>query len=42
MEAEKAAGKRPKNKYDTAFRIEAVHRVTQNGQAAKRVALLGR
>ena len=38
MEAEKPAGKRPKNKYDAAFRLEAVRRVTQDGQAATRVA----
>jgi transposase len=38
MEAEKPAGKRPRNKYDAAFRAEAVRRVTQDGQAATRVA----
>ena len=38
MEAEKSAGKRPKNKYDAAFRVEAVRRVNQDGQAATRVA----
>ena len=39
MEAEKPAGKRPRTKYDTAFRTEAVRRVTQDGQATTRVAL---
>ena len=38
MEAAKPAGKRPRNKYDAAFRLEAVRRVTQDGQAATRVA----
>ena len=38
MEAEKPADKRPRNKYDAAFRAEAVRRVTQEGQAAARVA----
>lgn len=38
MEAEKPAGKRPRTKYDAAFRTEAVRRVTQDGQAATRVA----
>ena len=38
MEAAKPAGKRPKNKYDAAFRVEVVRRVTQDGQAATRVA----
>jgi transposase len=38
MEAEKPAGKRPRNKYDAAFRTEVVRRVTQDGQAATRVA----
>ncbi len=38
MEAEKPAGKRPRNKYDAAFRTEAVRRVSQDGQAATRVA----
>ena len=38
MEAEKPAGKRPRTKYDTAFRTEAVRRVNQDGQAATRVA----
>ncbi|RZK14687.1 MAG: hypothetical protein EOO56_24400 [Hymenobacter sp.] len=38
MEAEKPAGKRPRTKYDAAFRAEAVRRVTQDGQAATRVA----
>lgn len=33
MEAAKPAGKRPRTKYDTAFRTEAVCRVTQDGQA---------
>ena len=43
MEAEKPAGKRPRNKYDAAFRAEAVRRMTQDGQAATRVAqALGR
>jgi transposase len=38
MEAEKSAGKRPRKKYDAAFRLEAVRRVSQDGQAATRVA----
>lgn len=38
MEAEKSAGKRPRTKYDAAFRLEAVRRVSQDGQAATRVA----
>ena len=38
MEAAKPAGKRPRNKYDAAFRLEAVRRVSQDGQAATRVA----
>ncbi|TDN39594.1 hypothetical protein E4631_22885 [Hymenobacter sp. UV11] len=38
MEAEKPAGKRPRTKYDAAFRAEAVRRVTQDGQTAIRVA----
>ena len=38
MEAEKPAGKRQRTKYDAAFRAEAVRRVTQDGQAATRVA----
>ena len=38
MEAEKSAGKRPKTKYNAAFRVEAVRRVTQDGQAATHVA----
>jgi len=38
MEAAKAAGKRPRIKYDAAFRTEAVRRVNQNGQMATRVA----
>lgn len=37
MEAAKAAGKRPRTKYDVAFRTEAV-RVNQDGQLAARVA----
>ena len=39
MEAAKPAGKRPRTKYDAAFRTEAVRRVTQDGQAVTRVAL---
>jgi transposase len=38
MEAEKPAGKRSRTKYDAAFRTEAVRRVSQDGQAATRVA----
>ncbi|MGI4872695.1 MAG: transposase [Janthinobacterium lividum] len=38
MEAEKPAAKRPRTKYDAAFRAEVVRRVTQDGQAAIRVA----
>ena len=38
MEAAKPAGKRPRTKYDAAFRLEAVRRVSQDGQAATRVA----
>ncbi|TDN35875.1 hypothetical protein E4631_24625 [Hymenobacter sp. UV11] len=38
MEAENPASKRPRNKYDAAFRVEAVRRVSQDGQAATRVA----
>ncbi|WP_046245937.1 transposase [Hymenobacter terrenus] len=38
MEAEKPAGKRQRRKYDAAYRVEAVRRVTQDGQAATRVA----
>ena len=38
MEAEKPAGKRQRTKYDAAFRTEAVRRVTQDGQAATRIA----
>ena len=38
MEAEKPAGKRLRTKYDAAFRAEAIRRVTQDGQAATRVA----
>ena len=38
MEAAKAAGKRPRTKYDAAFRTEAVRRVNQDGQLAARVA----
>ena len=38
MEAAKPAGKRHRTKYDAAFRIEAVRRVNQDGQAATRVA----
>ncbi|RZJ93278.1 MAG: hypothetical protein EOO60_05010 [Hymenobacter sp.] len=38
MEAEKPAAKRHRTKYDVAFRTEAVRRVTQDGQAATRVA----
>ncbi|AMR29079.1 hypothetical protein A0257_19580 [Hymenobacter psoromatis] len=38
MEAEKPAGKRQRTKYDAAFRVEAVRRVSQDGQAATRVA----
>jgi transposase len=39
MEAEKPTRKRQRTKYDTAFRTEAVRRVTQDGQAVTRVAL---
>ncbi|MBC8081620.1 MAG: transposase, partial [Hymenobacter sp.] len=38
MEAEKSVGKRHRTKYDAAFRVEAVRRVMQDGQAATRVA----
>ena len=38
MEAAKPAGKRQRTKYDAAFRLEAVRRVMQDGQAATRVA----
>ena len=38
MEAEKPATKRQRTKYDAAFRAEAIRRVTQDGQAATRVA----
>lgn len=38
MEADKPVGKRPRTKYDAAFRAEAVRRVTQDGQATTRVA----
>ncbi|TDN38729.1 hypothetical protein E4631_22475 [Hymenobacter sp. UV11] len=38
MEATKPVGKRHRTKYDAAFRTEAVRRVTQDGQAATRVA----
>ena len=38
MEAEKPAGKRQRTKYDAAFRAEAIRRVTQDRQAAARVA----
>ena len=38
MEAEKPAGKRQRTKYDAAFRTEAIRRVSQDGQAATRVA----
>ncbi|TFZ62912.1 hypothetical protein E4631_24175 [Hymenobacter sp. UV11] len=38
MEAAKPAGKRQRTKYDAAFRTEAVRRVSQDGQAATRVA----
>lgn len=38
MEVEKSAGKRPRNKYDAAFRVEAVRRVSQDAQAATCVA----
>lgn len=38
MEAAKPAGKRPRTKYDAAFRAEAIRRVTQDSQAATRVA----
>jgi len=34
MEAAKPAGKRQRTKYDAAFRLEAVRRVSQDGQAA--------
>jgi outer membrane protein TolC len=38
METEKPAVKRHQTKYDAAFRTEAARRVTQDGQAATRVA----
>jgi transposase len=38
MEAEKPTGKRPRTKYDAAFRAEVVRRIMQDGQAATRVA----
>jgi transposase len=38
MEAAKPAGKRPRTKYDAAFRTEAARRVTQDGQATTHVA----
>ena len=38
MEAKKPAGKRQRTKYDVAFRAEAIRRVSQDGQAATRVA----
>jgi transposase len=38
MEAAKPASKRQRTKYDAAFRVEAVRRVTQDGQATTRVA----
>lgn len=38
MEAAKPTGKRPRTKYDAAFRTEAVCRVTQDGQPATRTA----
>jgi len=38
MEAAKPAGKRQRTKYDVAFRTEAIRRVSQDGQAATRVA----
>jgi transposase len=38
MEVVKPASKRPRTKYDAAFRTEAVRRVNQDGQAAMRVA----
>ncbi|AWM34261.1 transposase [Hymenobacter nivis] len=38
MEAAKPAGRRQRTKYDAAFRTEAVRRVSQDGQAATRVA----
>ena len=38
MEAAKPAGKRQRTKYDAAFRAGAVRRVSQDGQAATRVA----
>lgn len=38
MEAAKPADRRPRTKYDAAFRSEAVRRVNQDGQLAARVA----
>jgi len=38
MEAAKPAGKRQRTKYVVAFRTEAIRRVSQDGQAATRVA----
>ena len=38
MEAAKSADRRPRTKYDAAFRSEGVCRVNQDGQMAARVA----
>ena len=38
MEAKKPVNKRSRIEYDAAFRVEAVRRMTQDGQAAIRVA----
>lgn len=38
MEVEKPVDKRSRTKYDAAFRAEAIRRVSQDGQAATRVA----
>ena len=38
MEAAKPAGRRQRTKYGAVFRTEAVRRVSQDGQAATRVA----
>jgi len=38
METAKPADRRPRTKYDAAFRSEAVRRVNQDGKLAERVA----
>lgn len=37
MEAEKPADKRPRTKYDAAFRTKAIRRVNQDGQEKKQL-----